>query len=814
MTFLYIALIYFAAVAVWRRFAPVELPWKTAIFFYLLVFFFLFRPLTQSFALLPADFLTQLVPWEGHIQATHLQNMEINDVILQMVPWAHQVRQAWHSLEFPLWNSNSGCGYPLLANGQSSAFSPLRLLGLPLTLSQSFSTEAALKLLIGLTFAYLYLRRRGASEIASIVTGVSFGFSTFLIVWLQFPHAAVACMLPALFLAMDLLIERRSYNRYVFCTAIFTLLLLGGHPETAAHIVFASGLYLAFLILMKRSGDMVRSILAIGGAGLTSIVLSLVFLLPFIEALPYSQRFDVVSQQPDKIVRGDITFVVPTFLVQFYGTEKERNLWGPGIAETLCGYAGMLGFIGWIGSLLWVVRRRQWTSVSAFFVFATPVVLGIALGWRGIADVFHSLPLFSMAANARMRLIVCWFLAILAGQFVDLALARENRRLMLSAVLIAGAVVTATFTLTLFPEAELAERAFWTSVPAILVLIASAFFVMVRNEKRQRFAVLMLVALAGADLWFFGLAWNPVVSNRFLYPSTPLIRFLQSRSNADVKGERPFRIAGTSASFFPNSAAMYGFEDIRAHDPMSFSKYLGALRVFMGYTSYDYFGMLNHFEHRFLDYLNVRFVVTAPSEDLSSERFAEVYSGKDGKVFENRFVHPRFFAVRDVWMEFDDNKRIDMILENSDWREIVVLKRLPSQIIRKVHGDLFKAHHQKPTVADVKITRAAGDDFEMTIDAPRWTLIASSQPFWPGWRIYRNGNERLKMIEINGAFTGFLVPKGRSRIRMYYTPLSFWMGLLISGVTLLVLIAVAGFKGVRMRAERISFRAERMSSRA
>ena len=95
-----------------------------------------------------------------------------------MVPWAHEVREQWKSLRFPLWNSHAVSGYPLLANGQSAAFSPLRLLALPLPLGQSFTAEAAMKLLIALTFTFLFCRRRGYSEIASavgamMVTGVA-----------------------------------------------------------------------------------------------------------------------------------------------------------------------------------------------------------------------------------------------------------------------------------------------------------------------------------------------------------------------------------------------------------------------------------------------------------------------------------------------------------------------------------------------------------------------------------------------------------------------------------------------------------------
>ncbi len=59
----------------------------------------------------------------------------------------------------PALEAQNGSGYPLLTNGQSRAISPLRLLALQLALGRSITAEAAMKLLIALTFMYLLCRR-------------------------------------------------------------------------------------------------------------------------------------------------------------------------------------------------------------------------------------------------------------------------------------------------------------------------------------------------------------------------------------------------------------------------------------------------------------------------------------------------------------------------------------------------------------------------------------------------------------------------------------------------------------------------------
>jgi uncharacterized membrane protein YfhO len=79
--------------------------------------------------------------------------------------------------------------------------------------------------------------------------------------------------------------------------------------------------------------------------------------------------------------------------------------------------------------------------------------------------------------------------------------------------------------------------------------------------------------------------------------------------------------------------------------------------------------------------------------------------------------------------------------------------------------------------------------FRMHVSAPRYTMVASSTPSWPGWHAESNGKS-LRPIEINGAFLGFVVPPGENEVRVWYAPWSFRIGTIIALLTLLALIAV------------------------
>ncbi|MEO8217484.1 MAG: YfhO family protein [Acidobacteriota bacterium] len=786
LTFAWVALIYGAAVFVWRKLSADGLRWRVAALFYLLVLAFLFRPLTQRFVDVPADYTTRIIPWSAYAVPDPGANTEINDVILQMVPWSHEVRQAWRSLQAPLWNRNAGGGYPLLANGQSAALSIFRLLALPLPLGYSFTCEAALKILVALTFAFLYARRR-YGELAAILTAISFGFSTFIIVWLHFPHASVAVFLPALFYGIDRVVQRPAFPQYLFLSAVFAVLLLNGHPESAAHSMFAVILYAAFLLIARPEARSIRVLGVLTGAGMTALLLASPFVLPFMEALPRSQRMDWLRSQPiDSVIpRHEWKVIIPYFHVNFFGTIRENNIWGPGIAEVVSGYSGILAFSAWFGLLFHVLHRRRWRDVDCFWVLASALILPITLGWWPFADLFHRLPLFSLAANGRLRFVLCWFFAVMAGAVVDLAMRNDRKPLALSAA--AGLILLAgTFAVMDFPWISAEHHAIATGLLKVGVLLTAVVAVQLAGRRRT-VALSLMTIMALCDLWAFGRPWNSVIPARELYPMTPLIQFLQRRQNHPRPGElAPFRIAATGPTFFPNSAGMFGLEDIRSHDPMAYGKFIGAMRVFTGYSSFDYFGVVKNFEDPYIDYLNVRYLITGPGEPYQSDRFVLVYYGADGRVYENRAALPRFYAARNVINEFDDRERFHRILGNRDWANTVILEKIHTSLFAKVRGDLLTPHPPGSPLATVRFLRWTPDSFDLDINAPRWTLIVGSQPVWPGWRVW-SGEQQLVVIEVNNAFLGFVVPPGHSRVSVRYRPLSFVAGAWISLGTILLL---------------------------
>jgi hypothetical protein len=740
LAWLYVGLVYAAAVALARR-AGVELPRRIALLFYLLVLLFLWKPLTGPYVNVAPDVLLLIPPWSASAPAGFdkfdVSNYELQDIVFQFIPWTQQVHASWRALKPPLWNPLAASGMPLLPNMQGGAMSPLRLLTIGLPLPFSFHAEAALKILVALTFAFLFCRRRYDS-LPSATGAIAFGFGTFITMWLHFPHPNVAAFLPAVLYQIDLLAERRTRGRFLFAAILGPVLLFGGHPESTAHVVFFAALYALWVIVSERQWRLTGTLVAVS---VVSLLLAAPVLLPFAEILPHSTSYAHAREQPHARATAFSDFHSLALLVhpRIYG-ERPGPLWGNAVTETAAGFAGLLG----IGAFFGMLARGRFREREGFFVLATILTFAV------VADVpYLSAPvkqLFSIALNSRFRLLLAFCLAVQTA-----ALLHERRRPQLVAA-IAGAagVLVHVMVKTPFPTSEAKQFALYAAIPSIVVL-ALAATMLLRPFSLERRALspsswwyraespvlqggrqLALLLAVFAELWAAGHGWHPPKRQPEIYPRTPILDALREQH-----GDQPYRFVGIGPVLFPNTHAPFGFEDVRVKDALSSAKYVDLLvRNVKGFDIRSYYMKWEDTETPLLDRLNVRWLMTEPKVELTDRaRYRLIYDGYDGRIYENLRVKPRFFAE----------------------------------------------------AARVQVARYTGDAYELRVDATRETLVSSSVGFWPGWRITHNGRG-LEPRVVDEAFVGFTIPAGRGVVRMRYVPLSFWLGAAISLATLLAVV--------------------------
>jgi hypothetical protein len=395
--------------------------------------------------------------------------------------------------------------------------------------------------------------------------------------------------------------------------------------------------------------------------------------------------------------------------------------------------------------ILWVIlnpdgygnpSRGNWQWIYNYSIVA-PVYVGLlplallfsARRTRDLTFVIASFVLFLVAmdwtpighlinAVPPLNLIAQDRLRFVVVFFVAVVAARVVDRATTSAA-VASIFLIAAATFLLYAKWNITLS--WYSVAGIAALVLFWIVFAFRRDFAPAAAFVAVVI----ELFVFNAGFNVLTSRAYYRPSMPILETARELS----RGE-PSRIVAHDWTFLPNAAAQYGLEDVRGSDPMALASYASFFdRVAIDDPSSD-IKRVHDVDHPALAFLGVRFLLTEPAFTPSSAWLLR-YEGPDGKLYESTRWHHRFFALR-------GDARVGTITQES------------------------------PTTLHV------------TIDAPRETLIASSQVWAPGWRVNMG-----RIVRLHDTFIGIVVPKGTHTITLRYRPLSFYASCMVSLVAML-----------------------------
>lgn len=154
-----------------------------------------------------------------------------------------------------------------------------------------------------------------------------------------------------------------------------------------------------------------------------------------------------------------------------------------------------------------------------------------------------------------------------------------------------------------------------------------------------------------------------------------------------------------------------------------------------------------------------------------------------GRPIERAGSVPRFFTVRGHEVVREAEAAAGA-LRGRDLRAFATVDHVPGKVARMAGGDVDTSHPARP----IQSARAEGDRVALTIGEGGWTLLASTEPWWPGWRAYWNG-ERMPPVVVNVRFVGVFVPPGAGRLELRYRPDAFDDGLRAGAAGFLLLVA-------------------------
>jgi len=742
---------------------------------------------------LPLDHVPLTHPWLplGHALP---YNAYLNDVVSQILPWTEAVRVAWKDGTLPLLDRWNGCGTPLAANSQSAAFSPFTLLTLPLPLATAFLLLGPLKLLIAMAGMWLWVRELRVSESAAFFAAIAYGLSLSFSQWLFFPQTAVFCLWPWMLFLLERGRDAAGRARATMALgAVLAVGALAGHPESLAVGVLFAALWIAFRRVAGDAPDAGAMLRRLGLAGAAAAGLTAFLLVPSALAILASNRLllawkphwaSLLSPRPHgPIWPGIVTAFFPYALGDLIHSPVVSRATGA-VPEMDLGY---FGIVGWAAAALVLRPGSRRPRAEMALIGLLVCGLGVAVAQWPFAEVFSLIP----AIRNMFPLRFYSWIALAGPAIAALELDRftrdapQRRRAVLVAlgapVLMAGAAV-AVYAHFRREHLSGSGPAFQRSELVVaLVALGLTFALLALGRARPRLAVLGLAAVSAGELLHQWRGLYPLNPTSLLYPKTPLIGFLE-------KQERPFRVAGVQNAIFPNEGVFAGVEDVRTHDPVERADYVAFLDALAGYPRGDYFKHLRDTDASVFDFLNVRYMVSAPDGKSPGERWKTVYVGPDGNVYENTAVLPRAFVpervrlvaappgLREPLMDATAafGRAFGQIAANRDWRA-------KAWVLWHENGE---APGGEAAISDyVESTNAIA--FRARVSrGPACVLLSVVQD--GGWSARDASGAKVPLFRANGPFFAVALTEGEHEVRLTYWPPGFIAGLWISVATALV----------------------------
>lgn len=731
---------------------------RVVLLFLLLSVAFVSPGLRPGWITVPVDEAVRGYPWHGVVGDVAPRNAVTNDTVKLFLPWHQISRDELTAGHAPIWNRYAFGGYPLLGNGESAPFSPFFIATLFVPLPKQLVAMAGLKIFAALLFTFLAARQRGISYWASCFSAVTFSLCVHQTVYLHYSAATVSALAPLALYALTWATQKAGAMG-VMITALATgSLMAAGHPESVLHVAIGCGAVLiGDLVFSKQRSVWMKGFGRAMAGAILGLALAAPTWLPVLEQVRGSARIAEIASHRQMSAPFNQAAIWALINPDVFGNPAHGNWsWIYNYPVVASSYPGLLTLCLLPG----VVARRVpkqagWLAALSIILFLT------AMNWTWLG-LFNHLPPLSLVANDKLRFMSVLLAALAAGHVLS-HLDRDSIAISIAASGVLGyflwQVFSAHYGHHFGPAALVAPASvimFWMTV---------AFS---RAEDRRRNAGAAALLATTAELFAFNLPFNASADEKYYVPRLPIVEKVR-----ELAPDRPFRIVGDDWTLIPNTPAQYGLEDIRGSDPMAWAPYIEFLTpISIDTPGADLRRIVDHAQPA-LDFLNVRFLLSGPGL-VAPSGWIMRYEGEDGRLFESTEVLERFFAPAMMHELVVAPPGIAKHSSHVNPREVSVEGMAGESTANRGLKSMW-----------IKQTRSTR--FRLTINAVESVLIASSQPAMPGWRVTVNG-KRTPITRVNGAFIGFRVPTGHSRVIVDYAPTSYTTGCALSVLAAAILI--------------------------
>lgn len=719
---------------------------------------------------MPGDLLTgAYYPWTeynyGYAVHVPIKNPLISDSFSQFFVWKKLITESYESHNWPLWNSYSDSGYPLLANFHSAAVYPLNIFFLLSNLNTGWNYYLMSGVLLSILIMYLLLRNYEYPVGPSLIGSFTYGFSGYAFCWLEFATAGQAIVwLPLLILLIEKYFKTRKSIWLLFLSPVLFLLTTAGHFQIAVYGFALTVLYFLFKSFSSGIKSRLNTFLIFGFTIISGLAFSALQLLPTLELSPLTVRFNEVYIANFNYGLLPIEKIITLFAPDYFGNPTTGNYWGfLNYHETIL-YGGIIV----IFALIWCIYNlKKLRANEKFFLIIAFISLLLAFD-NPIGKLIYDLkvPFISTSNAGRVIAIFVLSTSVLITSFLT-----NIRNVKLSTIiryfwgLLAFSVIIVAITygtkficqsvdsLSSSPDCINVSVASRNLILPILLTFFLGISLLLRKTKIFYILIGVIVIF---DMFRFGWKYVPFVKSELVFPETPVTNFLTSQNGI-------FRVDKERGPLLPpNTWIFYNLMSPSGYDPMTLNSYSKAF--FKDLNGNDNISSryleIDTYDAEKLGNYNVKYLLALKRDEKAVIPGDIIYYKIDLHQWK------KVYETASVAVLLNENYKERAFLEsglNDSKGNVKIIDYKPNKVVIEYYSDK--------------------DDYLVLTDT-----------YYPGWHARVNGrNEEIEVY--NNIFRKVKISKGKGTVEFEYYPESFRSGLQISSFSFLAwLIVVCVYK--------------------
>lgn len=748
-----------------------------------------------------------------------------DDELIAGYPFKHFEKESiltYH--EFPMWNPYIFGGLPFIDAIHGDIFFWTAWIRLVLPIHVTMVLVFIVHIVIAGIFMFLFLKSLGIKEKISMVGGISYAFTGWIVSMTYAGHAAkvvVASFLPFVLYFLNKGINEQKLKWFILAGIGIGFGLLVPHVQLVYYLLILSFLFtlwkLFFVYREERKFKKVVKLfiffwIAVG----TGFLISSIQVLPGYSYIPFSPRagtgrgyeFAISWSLPPLEI---LDWINPNF------SGILENYWGLNYFKQHTEYFSVIVlFFAIIG----IVLKWKNRYVKFFFFY---MIFGVLMALGGYTPFYripyHLFPMLSkFRAPALIFFTVSFSFVVLAMYGLEIVVEKSNFKEQKKIKYIIYSFIGIIFvfllfslrkdsfleflknTITPFIEKKYGARMLQQKIlilennyinivkglfVALLFILMVSTVILLKKKIKKEWSVYFITALIFIDLFVINKHFIKTVdAPSVFYAEDEIVRFL--KKDTSLFRVFPLYYREDDYLMLHNIQSLGGYH---GNQLKRYQEFIGAPHTIM-FRDYE-----NLFYLNFINLLNTKYII-APilPEDVKNyplslqlvilklkhylSNFKEIFKGRKFSIYLNEKALPRAFMVYDYEVITVDSLIIDK-LRSKDFipRKKAILEKNPNII--PVDSD--------SVYSTVKIKSYKPNKIKIYVSTSHEGLLVLSENWYPFWKAKVDG-KNVEVLRAYYTLRAVKIPKGIHEVIFYFDSPYFKCGKWITIITLLLVL--------------------------